>query len=255
MWDPTKFPYLRVQTYADLSAPVVLADEFYNPVQDNMAWLFGAVAGQSASIATDDFAIEGGPVSAVGARVGSDFTISSVTNTQAYSLAAVQAGECGVWNINGTGGAQDFKMADARCAIGAASRFIWAARVQCLNRAALDNTMGVIVGLGDLTVFNYPVFIADGTHANWQVFCDAGAADTGISVASGLWIWLWIARGLDGITRWYVKRDTDLVPLLVASMTLLDNAFTTHPASRYMRFKTTSATALAIDMYARAIER
>lgn len=255
MWDPTKFPYVRVQTYADRSAPVVLADEFYNPVQDNLAWLFGAAAGQSASIATDDFVIESTAVSTVGSRVGSDFTITSITNTQAYSLAAVQAGECGVWNINGTGGAQDFKMADGTCAIGAANRFIWAARVQCLNRALLDNTTGIVVGLGDLSIFNYPAFIADGTHANWQAFSDAGGADTGIPVGSGAWIWLWIARGLDGITRWYVKRDADALPLLVASMTLPDNAFTTHPASRYLRFKTTSSTALAIDMYARAVER
>jgi hypothetical protein len=255
MWDPTTFPFVRAQTYADRSAPVVLSDEFYNPVQDNLGWLFGALAGQSASIATDDFDIEGGPVSTVGSQVGTDFTIISIANAQAFSLAAVQAGECGVWNINGTGGAQDLKMADASCAIGAANRFNWTARVQVLNRALLDNSTGAVVGLGDLSVFNYPAFIADGLHANWQVFSDAGAADSGIPVASGAWIWLWIARAADGITRWYVKRDADPVPLLVASMTLPDNAFTTHPASRFLRFKTTAPTALAIDMYARAVER
>lgn len=255
MWDPTAFPYSRVRTYTDGSAPVVTSEEFYNPVQDNLAWLFGALAGQAASIATDDFEIEGGPVSTVGAQVGSQFTIKSVTAVQASSLAAVDPGECGVWNLNGSGGALDIKLGDSSCAIGASRRFIWAARVNPLNRALLDSSLGVVVGLGDLAVFNYPAFIANSGTANWQTFSDAGGADTGIPVASGAWIWLWIARAQDGITRWYVKRDSDGTPLLVDSRTLSGNAFTTHPASRFLRFKATAPTALAVDLYARAVER
>lgn len=255
MWDPTKFPYVRAQNYADRAAPVVLADEFYNPVQDNLAWLFGAAAGQATSVATDDFVVEGGPVTTAGEQVGSDFIVTLASSCQAFSLAAFQPGECGVWNVNGTAAALDWKMADNPCAIGAANRFIWAARVMVLNRSQLDLATGLVMGLGDLSVFNYPAFIANGTAANWQAFSDAGGADTGIPVASGNWIWLWIARAADGITRWYVKRDSDSAPVLVASMTLPDNAFVAHPARRFLRFKATAATAVAIDMYARGIER
>jgi hypothetical protein len=232
-FDPLSFPYVRAQTYVDLNPPAVLAEEFYNPVQDALARAMGADAGYSTTATNDEFVLpvlfigRAGPGVPVGSPFGTLFAVYTTTTQYDFgSTALPTAGAHGVYRIQGfadgnRGAGHGFGVQDALRYLGT-FRWLFRSRVRVGKYSTLAAT-GLAIGLGDLTVANFPTWIADNSGF-WQTFCDSGSNPTTLSTAGmdGVWITLWIGlRDADGIVRFYYQRDgIDTVPQLADTYTL-----------------------------------
>lgn len=229
LFTPLLFPYVRAQTYADNNPPPVLSDEFYNPAQDALALLYGGLAGYSQTNSNEEFVrwiVTAVP--SVGDRLGSDLTVFANPggNFTIASVAATGPNEHGVLRISGTGagargGAPGFRAGECPRNVGLL-RWIFRARVRCSNFAVLENAPpGLQLATGDLTVFNYPAWLADATTGFWVAVGQAAPVTTTAATVDNEWITLWITlEDADAVCRWYYKRDADPVPILAHSETL-----------------------------------
>lgn len=264
MFDPTVFPYVRAQTYVDANPPEVLADEFFNPVQDGIARLYGADTGYSTSISYEEFEVNKAltvPVS--GDLIGQELACISNPggNFQYRSIAPGQPNMHGVIQIDGVGagargGAPGFEMGDAPRYIGTL-RWIFCCRVRCSTFGTISTAPpGLVLGLGSLTS-THPSWIADGTGF-WTTFWDGGATPTAIPTVDNEWVNLWIAcKDGDGVVRWYLKRDTDPAPMLMDTQTLTTPLLVS--VTRYVRILVTGGAVAAdnveLDKISLGVER
>lgn len=248
MFDPLAFPFVRAQTYVDGNPPAVLSDEFYNPTQDALARLYGSYSGYSTSLCSDEFLKL--QLSAVTPAAGDPFgtELAVITNPGGFEFLSVTPSginQHGIYRVRGNGagdrgGAPGFKVGDGTRYIGTL-RFIYRARVRCSKFSVIDPAAGLYFGLGDISTFNFPAWIADGTGF-WITFWDGGATTTAIPTVDDEWVTLWITcRDADGIYRWYLKRDTDPLPILVDTQTPTDPNLTR--ARRFMRYQVTAGAA------------
>ncbi len=264
MFDPTLFPYVRVQNYVDGIAPDVLADEFYNPAQDGIARLYGGACGASVSIAVDEFDREGGAVGLVaGAQFGSQLVINTSTNSTALHTSPIAAGDHGIWLArNNGGGAHNFIAWDNACFIGA-RQFIWTARIRLQGRAAFESraNYGLVCGLWGAAVDNLPAFRTGADFANfWAYWNDGGDnfVDTGVAAIDDAWFTLIITRkSSDNKLRYYIGSGTTAPVLVHTTAAAVATAWSF--ARRFIRCVGTGGSALGdgfyIDKFARGIER
>jgi len=264
MWDPTAPPYVRAQNYVDDNPPAVLADEFFNPVQDDLAYLFGGITGISTSLTCEEF-VKPQPVAvpAAGDAFGAELAV--VTNPggnfEIQTITPGAANQHGVYEVHGTApgdrgaGTLGFEVADARYYIGT-RKFIFCARVR-ISKIAVnsDAPPGFVVGLGRLSD-NYPSWVADASTGFWVAFWDGGTVTSTFATVDNEWITLWVARK-DSQVRWYAKLDADPAATLVTTQTLATPSLT--GARRYVRHLVKN-TAIAADNYqidkiALAVER
>ena len=148
MYDPTLFPYVRVQNYLDDNPPQVTSSDFYNPAQDSIAQLFGAACGLSCSIACDEFDRESPGLVAVNGQVGTDFTLYTATNAEALSTSAIASGDHGIWKLQSNAASFKLIIRDNMVFPGT-RRFLFGARVRFTGSANFETRAneGVVVGM------------------------------------------------------------------------------------------------------------
>ena len=248
MFNPLEYPYVRAQTYVDGNPPAVLSDEFYNPTQDALARLYGSTLGYSTSLSTEEFCRL--QLSALTPIAGDPFgtELAVLNNPGGFEFLSVSpsgVNEHGVYRVRGNvagnrAGAPGFKVGDGQRNIGT-TRFIFRARVRCNDFSVIDPSAGLYFGLGDISVFNYPSWIADGTGF-WITFWDGGAFTSAIPTVDDEWVTLWITcEDADAKVRWYLKRDADPLPLLIDTRTLA--APDLAGVRRFMRYQVTAGAA------------
>ncbi|TXH42067.1 MAG: hypothetical protein E6Q97_36270 [Desulfurellales bacterium] len=252
MFKILEYPYVRAQTYTDDNPPAVLADEFYNPTQDNLARLFGACAGYSTSISYEEFAKDTlAFTSAVGALFGNELAIVTPGGGQYTIESTTPAGpnEHGVWEVRGTaagdrGGIPGFQTRDASRYVGEL-RWIFRCRIRCSKFAVLETAAdGLVVGLGTLAS-GLPVWLANGSDGFWSVSWEGSSVVSTLPVVDGEWVTLWISlEEGDGVVRWYAKRDADPLPVLYDTRTLGTPSLVN--ARRYIQY-IVDGTAVAAD--------
>lgn len=291
MFDPLAFPYVRIKDYdpqtGGLLSPVVTATEFYNPTQDELINLYHGHIGYVASIVTDDFETESAGLVGVvaGGRFGKSHLVKTSTNSQAFSIpdpqdrlpplapgAALSVGDQGVWRINTPADSGfDFEVQDASAFIGT-GQFLLSCKVRLGNRAHMGpvidppgapppQNQGLIIGLSTRET-SLPAFLAGSNKPNWQCWANNVLTDSGVAIdpAPGqppTWFWLFIGRKADNTVRWYIKKPTDPLPVLVNSQ-VWGASFT--EGRRYLRFLDNTNLAvkgdfLDIDFFARAASR
>lgn len=259
MFEALSYPYERAQTYTDSNLPAVLSDQFYNPTQDNLALLFGALYGQSASIAKDEFERESNGFVTVGGLVGSQFLLQSATNAKASSASGAATGDHGIWLLqNDAGGAlHDIIIYDSDNYVGT-RRFIWAVRLQLTagTKAALDTAAnsGIVAGMGTLAS-NLPTFYGGSDQANWRISVNAATYDSGVALSDSTWYWLVVARQTNNDIKFWIKSGAGALTL-VRTVSWGGNLT---GCKRYLRCLGTAGSAaghgLNIDMFTRGIER
>lgn len=263
MFNPLAYPYVRAQTYVDGNPPAVLADEFYNPTQDALARLFGGLAGYSTSISNEEFLRL--QLTATTPVAGDPFgtELAVVTNPGGFeflSVAPAGPNEHGVYRVRGNaagarGGAPGFRVGDGQRFIDT-KRFIFRARVRCSKFAIIYGADGLYFGLGDLSVFNFPTWIATGGF--WTTFWNAGSTTTAIPAVDGEWVTLWITcEDADATVRWYLKRNADPLPLLLDTQVIAAPSLS--GVRRYMHYQVTGAAAdvdyVELDTMSLGVER
>lgn len=252
MFDPLAPPYVRAQTYVDGNPPPVLSDEFYNPVQDSLARLYGAALGYSTSISYEEFLLLhfSAVVPAAGDAFGVELGVLSNPGGgfEYLSTAPASANQHGVYQVRGVapgdrGGAPGFQVGDALRYLGTL-RWIFRCRVRCSKHAVLTGAdPGLVVGLGSFTS-GLPVWIANGSGI-WAYQWDGGNAASAVPTVDGQWVTLWITcRDGDGKVRWYLKRDADPLPILVDTRTLTTPELVN--SRRYMKYGVTAG-AVGLD--------
>lgn len=243
-FDPLAFPFQRAQTYVDANPPEVLSEEFYNPVQDALARLFGGIAGYSTSICNEEFTLPAGDTTpGSGDALGGELAVFSnpAAAFKYASVAAPSSGMFGVYHIDGVaggdrgGGTDGFGAADAARNVGT-MRWLFAARVRCSNFATVSaSPPGLVFGLGPINAPTpLPSWLADGSGF-WTTFFGAGTTITAIPTGNDQWVTLWIGcKDADAKVRWYLQRDTDPLPLLIDTQTFAPAAIA--GAKRYVRY-------------------
>lgn len=227
MYDPLAFPYTRSQTYVDGAAPAVLSGDFYNPVQDTLAHLYGGFAGYSTLVLYEEFVQPVmTPVLPLGADVpfGRDLQVVAFPGWKYQSVDPTGPNQYGVYQILGAangdrGGSPGLKVSGPDMWVGTL-RWVFRARVSCSNFSPLTTSPpGLVVGTG---VWNAgsPLWAASSTGF-WIYQWDGGFASSSIPTVPGQWVTLWITvRDGDGKVRWYLKRDSDPAPVLVDTRTM-----------------------------------
>ena len=133
------------QVFASTSnPPAVTAAEFYNPVQDFIARLYGAAAGYSTSLSYEEFLLNApGVAPAVGDPFGTELgVISNPMGGSIYTpVPAVGPNEHGVYRIFGVaagdrGGPPGFQVGDGLRYLGA-RRWIFRCRLRCSKFSVL----------------------------------------------------------------------------------------------------------------------
>jgi hypothetical protein len=251
VFDPLAPPYVRAKTYVDANPPAVLSDEFYNPVQDALARLYGAAAGYSTSLSYEEFLLL--HFTAVTPAVGDAFGVELgvITNPgggfEYLSTSPASANQHGVYRIRGTasgyrGGPPGFQVGDALRFIDT-RRWIFRARVRCSKFSVLTGgDPGLVTGLGSYSS-GLPIWAANNTGF-WSYQWDGGNAASAIPTVDDEWVTLWIAcRDADAQVRWYLKRDADPLPILIDTRTLTTAAL--HNCRRYLKYGVTGA---AVDL-------
>ena len=252
LFTPLAFPYVRAQTYADANPPAVLSDEFYNPVQDDLARLYGGLAGYSQTNTNEEFIrLQLTAIPVLGDRFGIDLTVLA-NSGGAFTVGTVTAtgpNEHGVIRVFGTangdrGGAPGFRAGESPRYAGTL-RWIYRVRVRCSNFGVLESAPpGLQLATGDLTVFNYPAWLADGTTGFWVTVGQAGPYTTAVPTVDDEWITLWITlQDADAECRWYYKRDTDPVAVLARQETLTSPNLT--EMQRWLRYQVTAGAVIA----------
>ncbi len=248
MFDPLAPPYVRAQTYTDANPPAVTAAEFYNPVQDFIARLYGAAAGYSTSLSYEEFLLNApGVAPAVGDPFGTELgVISNPMGGSIYTpVPAVGPNEHGVYRIFGVaagdrGGPPGFQVGDGLRYLGA-RRWIFRCRLRCSKFSVLTGAdPGLVTGLGSFAS-GLPIWIANASGM-WAYQWDGGNAVSMIPTVDNEWVTVWIAcRDADAKVRWYLKRDTDPLPILVDTRTLTTPVLT--DCRRYLKYGVTMAAA------------
>lgn len=252
MFDPTAFPYVRAQTYVDGSVPAVSSGDFYNPIQDSLARLYGGLAGYSTTLRYEEFdypVAVNTPAPRDPFGVSMTVTRNTSSGTQFASFTPDGPNQHGVYRISGVangnrGGTPGFQVEDIVCFLGTA-RWIFRARIRCSRHSVLTGgaTPGLVAGLNDFT-FGSIVWYSDGTGF-WRYQWDAGRAASAIPTVDGQWVTLWITlRDADGLVRWYLKRDFDPVPVLVDTQALAAPNITVL-GSRFLSYSVTAGAAAA----------
>jgi hypothetical protein len=250
MFNPLEFPYVRVRNFVDANSPPVLSEEFYNPTQDGLARLYGGLAGYSMSLSNEDFFFyELTGTAAAGDRFGEELVVlvNTGNNFRAVSVFPTGANEHGVVHVYGVaagdrGAGAGFQTGETPRYVDTL-RWIYRVRVRCSNFATLETAPpGLQLATGNLTVFNYPAWIADGTTGFWSTFWDGGATTTALATVNDQWVTLWITlENADGVCRWYYKRDADPLPILADTQTLATPSLVA--MQRWMRYRVTGAAA------------
>lgn len=264
MFDPTLYPYTRVQTYSDGNPPAVLADEFYNSTEDHLARLFGAMCGLSTSMACDEFDVESGGALLAGTRVGEHFTFDTGANADAQSVSPIADGDHGIWLFrNSVGGAAHNVIIRDNAVFIGARQFIWGARIRLEGRANFATRVneGVVVGLWGAAADTMPAFRTGSDFANWWAYYnDAGDifVDTGIPAIDDTWFNLFITRkSSDNKLRWYISTGTATPVLVHTSAAAFPAAITF--ARRFLKNLGTAGSAIGdgvyVDFFKRGIER
>lgn len=258
-WDPEAFPYVRAQTYADDNPPDVLADEFYNPVQDSLARLYGGMAGISTSTVWDEFdrPFQTSSPGASGDQFGTDFALTALaTNCRGKSVGTSSSGH-GVAQASPTvNGSFALTAADTYSLIGANRLFIQTARVIVIGRARLATLAdeGSVIGLGDVAS-NLPGFVLGSDDPNWYTSYGGTTTDSGVAQVDGDHVTLIIARK-DGSIRWYILPEGGSLTLVRTEA----DASALVDTRRYFNVEDNTGSAvlndgLYIDHYGRVIER
>lgn len=233
MFDPLAFPYVRAATYVDPNPPEILAGDFYNPTQDALGRLCGAISGYTTSICSEEFLLPVNPtIPAVNDPFGEELVVFNNT-TSAFTYSSVTptaANQHGVYRIQGTvngdrGSAPGFVVKDARREVDT-MRWIFRARIRCSKHASLAAGSGILaVGLG--TYANaFPLWYSNGTGF-WRYEWDGGDLASTVPTVDGQWVTFWITlRDADGVVRWYLKRDADPLPLLIDAHSLVTPSLT-----------------------------
>lgn len=263
MFNPTLLPYVRVQSYSDNIAPDVLADEFYNPVQDNLARLFGAGSGSSTSIACEEFDRESPGLVGAGAQFGTELNLNTATNAEALSTSAIAAGDHGVWKAQAILAAAFEVIVRDNMVFPGARKYIWTARVRFTGRANFESRAneGFVFGLWAAAADTLPAFRGGGDVANiWAYYFDGGDVfvDTGVALIDDEWYTLVITRdGTDNKVRFYVGTGTTAPTLRVTSTNPLGGSIT--GARRFLKVEGTAGSGVGdgfwVDKIARGIER
>lgn len=275
MFTPTAFPYVRAQNYVDnVSPPEVLADEFYNPVQDQLAKLYGAQLGMSCSMACEDFVSESPGAVIAGAQFGLELNLQTATNAEGLSAAAIDPGDMGIWKAQNTGaGAHNIIIRDNLVAPGA-RKSIWNARVRFIGSAAFETVAneGIVVGMWGSAADTLPAFrwgtdadvVLGAVTKNWIAYYYDPAIpgdvmlDTGIELLDDTWYTLILTRdGTDNKIRYYIGTGT-IEPTLVQTSTVAISG-SISGSRRFMKCKGTGGSAngdgFFIDHYKRGVDR
>lgn len=228
MFDPLAPPYVRAQTFVDANPPAVLADEFYNPVQDALARLYGAAAGYSTSLSCEEFCLLtlSATAPAAGDQFGTELGVLSnpAGGSEYLSVTPTGPGEHGVYRVRGVaagdrGGPPGFEVGDGLRYLDA-RRWIFRCRLRCSKFSVLTGAdPGLVTGLNSFAS-GLPIWLANASGF-WAYQWDGGNAVSTIPTVDNEWVTLWIAcRDADAKVRWYLKRDTDPLPILVDTRTL-----------------------------------
>jgi len=261
MFDPTLPPYTRVQTYSDGNPPVVTAEEFYNPVQDQIAQLFGGKTGSSISMSCDEFSRPGSAAS--GQQAATDFLLNTATNANALGVAGIVDGDHGIWRFQNNVGAaaHDLILYDADKFVGA-RQFIWTARIRLEGRANFETRAneGLVVGMWGGAGGTQPAFRTGSAHANWWAYYDDAGdhfIDTGVAAIDDSWFTLVVARKADNFIRWYIGVGTAAPTLRATTPVAIATVFTS--CRRFVRNVGTAASASGdgfyLDKFACGVER
>lgn len=229
-FDPLAFPFQRAQTYVDANPPEVLSEEFYNPVQDALARLFGGIAGYSTSICNDEFVFPqdfGLGADGSGLPPGSPFgtELAVFLNKGGHfnygSVLVPSAGMFGVYQVRGfvagdRGAGSGFAVGDSARYLGT-NRWLFRARVR-INTFATLNLFYTGLGVAGI----YPLWVADDSGF-WQTSADAGGLATAFPTVDDQWVTLWIGcKDADAVVRFYYQRDgVDAIPVLADTRTLM----------------------------------
>lgn len=264
MFDPTKFPYIRVQNYSDDIPPDVLADEFYNPVQDALARLFGAGPGLTMSSACEEFDREPQAAVVAGEQLGTEMVLQTALDAEATASAGIDEGDHGVWKVQATAASFDTIIRDSMVFPGV-RRFIWTARVRFTGSGNFEAlaSEGVVIGTWAAVADTLPAFRwgPDAPLGEWQAYYNDGGdvfLGTGVELLDDTWYTLIIARdGTDGKIRYFIGTGTADPVLVATSAVAIAGSIT--GARRFMRCRGTAGSAAGdgywIDKYARGIER
>lgn len=263
MFDPTLFPYVRAQSYADNIAPDVLAGEFYNPVSDNLARQFGAGPGSTMSIACEELDRESPGTVGAGDQFGTELNLNVATNAEALSTSPIAAGDHGIWKAQAILAAAFEVIVRDNMVFPGARKYIWMARVRFTGSANFESTAneGVVFGLWGAVADTLPAFRWGPEVANWWAYYFDGGdvfIDTGVPLIDDTWFNLWITRdGTDNKVRYYISTDVS-APVLVATSAVALGASITG-ARRFLKVEGTAGSGVGdgfwCDKISRGIER
>lgn len=195
--DPRTFPYVRIQNYADGVAPAVLSAEFYNPVQDYQAALFGGAVGQSWSMVTEEFLLDPAVAQVANGRFGQQLTIRTASSANANTVSAPGAGAHGVWQSLVLADPSSFVASDTDSNIGTAD-FLWSAKVRFNNNTSLPDFAnrideGFVIGMDNVAT-GLPAWVMGKDSPNWNYLQGGAFQDSGVAWAKNTWYTLRMFR-------------------------------------------------------------
>jgi len=264
-FDPTAFPYVRVQNYTDnLAPPSILADEFYNPTQDDLASLYGGLLGVTCSMACDEFDRESFGAVTAGGQIGEQFTFQTGVNAEAVSTSPISPGDHGIWKIQATAASPEIIIYD-NAVFPDVRQMIWSARVRFLGSGDFETVAneGVVVGMWGAATSTEPAFRwgTDAALGEWQAYYYDGADQfigTGVPLIDDEWYNLIITRkSSDNKIRYYISTDTSAPVLVATSAVAVPTAFSF--CRRFLEVQGTAGSAVGdgvfLDFFKRGIER
>lgn len=210
---PDQWPNVPYATFVDTIGPAINS-EFLNKLQRGFQDTAGGLYQRSATILTDEFS----EITYATNKFGL-FDIIAATNTTLTPDSPLGISQHGVWHVRATATANFIFLAlDAEAWIGTFD-FTFSGKVRIDARAELDTaaTPGFSIGMRDQIVPSLAYFAAGSDTANWILFLDLVAYDTGVPVVDGVFYELQLCRinetayaFIDGVLVVTASYTTDL---------------------------------------------
>jgi hypothetical protein len=230
---PDQWPNVPYAAFIDNVGPAIV-EAFLNPLQQGLQDIAGGLYQRSATILSDDFSELTYTTNKFGL-----LDIIAATNATLTPAPPLGIAQHGLWHVRATATANFIFLAlDAESWLGTFD-FTFSGKVRIDAKAELDtaSTPGFAIGLRDQVIPSRAYFAAGSDGANWILYLDLVAYDTGVPVVDGTFYELQLCRinetayaFIDGVLVVTASYPTDLQNLrriisITAPMATAGNGF------------------------------